>query len=239
VQTRDWRLATRELATGLLLVALIVTPMVAVGQSTADSLLDRAARAVAQARTMRANFEQSLTNPDLRETKTSKGEFAQHGAARFAMRFTDPPGDAIIADGNAVWLYLPSASRGQALKLPLTQGSQLDLISQLLTSPRTSYKVSDGGSATIGGRNVLVVHLQPKVQGTPFSRATLWLDREDALVRQLEAVELSGLVRRIRFSDIKTDVDLPANYFAFKVPEGVKVIDAGALLGGVRPPPPR
>jgi outer membrane lipoprotein carrier protein len=225
--------------TTLAAIAFAVAPGVMSAQSTADSLLDRAARAVAQARTMRATFEQSLTNPDLKETKSSKGEFAQHGAARFAMRFTDPPGDAIIADGNAVWLYLPSASRGQALKLPLTQGSQLDLISQLLTSPRTSYKITDGGSATVGGRGVLVVHLQPKVQGTPFSRATLWLDKEDALVRQLEAVELSGLIRRIRFIDIKTDVDLPANYFVFSVPAGVKVIDAGALLGGVRQPPPR
>jgi outer membrane lipoprotein-sorting protein len=224
---------------GLSVALLAMGAASARAQSSADSLLDRAARAVAQARTMRANFEQSLTNPDLKETKTSRGEFGQHGAARFAMRFTDPPGDAIIADGTAGWLYLPSASRGQALKLPLTQGSQLDLISQLLTSPRTSYKITDGGSATVSGRSVLVVHLQPKVQGTPFSRATLWLDKEDALVRQLEAVELSGLIRRIRFIDIKTDVDLPAGYFAFKVPEGVKVIDAGALLGGVRPPPPR
>ena len=229
----------RAVGSVLRVLPLLVGAATAEAQSASDSLLDRAARAVAQARTMRANFEQSLTNPDLKETKTSRGEFAQHGAARFAMRFTDPPGDAIIADGNAVWLYLPSASRGQALKLPLTQGSQLDLISQLLTSPRTSYKISDGGSATVGGRSVHVVHLQPKVQGTPFSRATLWLDKEDALVRQLEAVELSGLIRRIRFSDIKTDIDLPANHFSFTPPAGVKVIDAGALMGGVRPPPPR
>jgi outer membrane lipoprotein-sorting protein len=205
-------------------------------QSLADSLLDRAARAVAQARTMRANFEQSVTNPDLKQTKSSKGEFGQQGAAKFAMRFSDPPGDAIVADGQNVWVYLPSASRGQAIKLPLTEGAQLDLFAQLLTSPRTSYKITSGGRATIGERAVEVVLLDPKVPGTPFAKATLWIDRESALVRQLEAVELSGLVRRIRFVDIRTDGELPANFLKFVVPEGVRVLDAAGLFGGVRPP---
>lgn len=199
-------------------------------QASADSLLDRAARAVAAARTMRAAFEQTVTNPDIRESRTSRGEFAQQGAARFAMRFSDPPGDAIVADGHNVWVYLPSSSRGQAIKLPLVQGAQLDLVSQLLTSPRTSYRITDGGTAQLAGRTVAIVRLQPRVEGTPFARATLWLDVENALVRQLEAVELSGMVRRIRFTDIRTDVELPKEMLTFMVPPNVKVIDASGLL---------
>jgi outer membrane lipoprotein-sorting protein len=206
-------------------------------QSLADSLLDRAAKAVAQARTMRASFEQTVTNPDLKQSKDSKGEFGQQGASKFAMRFSDPPGDAIVADGQNVWVYLPSASRGQAIKLPLTQGAQLDLFAQLLTSPKTSYKITDGGRGMVAGRAVQVVQLDPKVPGTPFSKATLWIDRDDALVRQLEAVELTGMVRRIRFADIRTDVELPAGFLKFVVPEGVKVFDAAGLFGGVKPPP--
>jgi outer membrane lipoprotein-sorting protein len=212
------------------------TAHAASAQSLADSLLERAAKAVAQARTMRATFEQTVTNPDLKQSKNSKGEFGQQGASKFAMRFTDPPGDAIVADGQNVWVYLPSASKGQAIKLPLTEGAQLDLFAQLLTSPKTSYKITDGGRATIGERPVQVVQLDPKVPGTPFAKATLWIDRENALVRQLEAVELSGLIRRIRFADIRSDGELPANFLKFVVPEGVKVFDASGLFGGVKPP---
>jgi outer membrane lipoprotein-sorting protein len=218
------------------LASIALAASIAGAQTAADSLLERAAQAVAQARTMRASFEQTVTNPDLKQSKDAKGEFGQQGASRFAMRFSDPPGDAIVADGQNVWVYLPSASKGQAIKLPLTQGAQLDLFSQLLTAPKTSYKVTDGGRAVVNERPVQIVKLEPKVPGTPFSKATLWIDRDNALVRQLEAVELSGLIRRIRFVDIRTDVELPAGFLKFVVPEGVKVFDAAGLFGGARPP---
>ena len=227
-----------------LVAAVAATPAAAQppaqsGASTApDSLLDRAARAVAAGRPMTASFEQALTNPDIGETKTSRGEFAQQGPARFAFRFTEPAGDAIVADGRALWVYLPSSARGQVLKLPLAQGAQLDLITQLLTAPRTSYRIADGGLDRLGGATVAVYRLTPRIQTAPFVRATLWLDTATALVRQLEAVEPSGLIRRIRFEDIRTDVTLRPDALTFTVPANVRVVDASALLGGRAPKPP-
>lgn len=216
-------------------VLIATAPHGATAQLPTDSLLDRAARTVATARPIRASFEQTLTNPDTRETRTTRGEFAQQGPAKFAFRFSDPAGDAIVADGAAIWVYLPSTARGQALKLPLVQGAQLDLLTQLLTAPRASYKITEGRGEEMGGRAVAVVRLDPKVPGTPFTRATLWIDREDALVRQLEAVEPSGLIRRIRFRDIRTDGELPVGMLTFVVPPNVKVIDASPLFG-IKPP---
>jgi len=216
-----------------LTLALIAAPLAA--QSQADSLLDRAARAVASSRTLRAAFEQSLTNPDLRETRTARGDFMQQGPSKFAFRFSDPAGDAIVSDGTAIWVYLPSSARGQALKLPIAQGAQLDLITQLLTAPRTSYRITEGPTDEINGHSVSVFMLAPRSPNAPFTKATLWIDREDALVRQLEAVEPSGLVRRIRFRDIRTDIELPRDALTFVVPPNVKVLDASGLLGGIKP----
>ncbi|MBM4194620.1 MAG: outer membrane lipoprotein carrier protein LolA [Gemmatimonadetes bacterium] len=200
--------------------------------AASDTLLSRAAEHVAQARTMRARFEQTLTNPDIKQTRTSRGEFMQQGAAKFAFRFTDPSGDAIVADGAAVWVYLPSSARGQALKLPLTEGAQLDLVSQFLTKPKETYRITEGKASEIGGRPVVSLSLVPKLQTAPFSRAQVWLDREEALVRQMEVTEASGLVRRIRFSDIRTGVELPAGALAFSPPANTKIVDATALMGG-------
>ena len=234
---RHWHGAARLNALVLALSALAV-PMAAggaQGQRT-DSLLDRAARSIAAGRTLRALFDQTLTNPDTRQVRTSHGEFVQQGPSKFAFRFSDPAGDAIVADGAAIWVYLPSTARGQALKLPIAQGAQLDLLSQLLTNPRATYKVTEGAPEEVASRAVSVVTLLPKAQNTPFTKATLWIDREDASVRQLEAVEPSGLIRRIRFRDIRADVELPPDALTFVVPPNVKVIDATALLGGLRPP---
>lgn len=201
----------------------------------ADSLLDRAAAAIAGGRTLRAAFEQTLTNPDIGETRTTRGEFAQRGASRFAFRFTEPAGDAIVADGAAIWVYLPSSARGQVLKLPVAQGAQLDLLAQLLTTPRTTYRVTTGADTTLAGRATGVFTLVPRAQNAPFTRARLWIDRDDALVRQVEAVELSGLIRRVRFRDVQSDVELPRDALTFTVPANVKVLDASGLMGNLKP----
>ena len=155
----------------------------------------------------------------------------QQGPSKFAFRFTEPAGDAIVADGTTLWVYLPSSARGQVLKLPIAQGAQLDLLTQLLTAPRTSYTVTEGPAGEIGSRAVSVFTLVPKSPNIPFTRATLWIDREDALVRQLEAIEPSGLVRRLRFRDIRIDVELARDALTFVVPANVKVLYASGLLG--------
>lgn len=218
-------------------IAIVAAATPACAQSTpGDSLLDRAARGVASGRAVRASFEQTLTNPDVRETRTARGEFVQQGASKFAFRFSEPAGDAIVADGSAIWVYLPSSARGQALKLPIAQGAQLDLLTQLLTAPRTSYAIVERPADQISAHAVSVFVLTPKAANTPFTKATLWIDRDEAVVRQLEAVEPSGLVRRIRFTNIRTDAELPKDALTFVVPAGVKVLDASSLMGGIKPP---
>jgi len=214
-------------------LALFIAIAPALGaQPATDSLLDRASRAYASARTLRAVFQQTLTNPDTKDVRTSRGDFVQQGPARFALRFTDPNGDAIVSDGTFLWVYIPSGAPGQVIKLPVAAGANLDFLTQLVANPRASYAVSAAAGDAVDGRATSVFLLTPKKPSTPFTSAKLWIDREDALVRQVETVEPSGLRRRVRFSNLRADTDLPADALTFIVPKGVKVIDQAALFGG-------
>jgi outer membrane lipoprotein carrier protein len=201
-------------------------------QDSSAALLDRAARAFASVRTVRAQFAQTLTNPGTSSVHTSRGEFFQRGPSRFAFRFSEPPGDAIVSDGVALWVYLPSTARGQVLKMPGESGAALDFLTQLLAAPREHYAVATRRDTSIGSHPVAVFVLSPKNGNAPFTHATLWVGRDDLLLWQLEAVEQSGLVRRVTFSAIRTNIDLPDGALAFTVPEGVRVIDQAALFGG-------
>ena len=91
--------------------------------TAAIALLERVAEAYRGARTLRAAFTQTLTPVGGGAPMTSRGEFLQAGASRFAFRFTEPAEDRIVADGRAVWLYLPSTLRGQAIRLPRGVGA--------------------------------------------------------------------------------------------------------------------
>ena len=77
----------------------------------------------------------------------------------------------------------------------------------------------------IGGRTVDVVELVPMAAELPFSRALVWLDREDHLPRRLEITERRGGTRTITLSRIRTNEAVGAKDFAFDLPRGVRIVD--------------
>jgi len=242
--TRAWsvagaRRARRALGAWAWLAAAVVPWPVAGAQGaaradTADAmaLYRRAAARFAKAGTMRADFEQTLISAMTRTPRLSRGEMLQRPPARFAFRFSDPAGDLVVADGEALWIYLPSTAKGQVLKLPRELGSAFDVIARLLANPGDQNQVAVAlEREMVGGEPVTLYALTPRASGAPFTSAKVWISA-DALVRQLEIEEPSGLRRRLRFSNMRLGAKLPKNAFVFEPPAGVRVIDQAALLGG-------
>jgi outer membrane lipoprotein carrier protein len=105
----------------LVLVVLLAYPPTRLPAQDAKSVVSRAANAYRGLNSLRADFEQSIENPMI-GNQDSKGTLVQSGPAKLAMRFSDPPGEAIIIDGKQVWVYTPSTTPGQVLKLPIPSG---------------------------------------------------------------------------------------------------------------------
>jgi outer membrane lipoprotein carrier protein len=199
----------------------------------AATAIDRAAAAYAKVRTARATFEQTLKNPLTGSVLVSRGEFLQQRPNRLAVRFTDPAGDRIVADGKYVWLYLPSTTPGQVIRTPVSQAAgvgTVDLTARFLDAPRARYTIGDAGADTVGGRPARVVTLVPRT-AQPFVRATVWIDDADATVRQFEVVDQNGVTRRVRLTSLTLNGPVDGSAFAFKVPRGVKVYTQGEQAG--------
>ena len=201
-------------------------------QKEIGALVDKAVEAHGRLRTVRARFEQRLTNPLTGSTVVQRGTVQQRLPNHLALTFTDPKGDRIVADGQSLWVYTPSAAPNQVIKLPLGAGSAggLDLAGQFFKSPKTRYTITDAGAATVGGRATRGLNLVPK-QPMQFTRAIVWIDTADGTLRQFEVTEPTGLVRRVSLSEIRPNVAVDRNAFTFTVPKGVKVYDQRALTG--------
>ncbi|MBW7935087.1 MAG: outer membrane lipoprotein carrier protein LolA [Gemmatimonadaceae bacterium] len=199
--------------------------------AAAMALYRAAAAKFSDAKTIRATFEQTLISPVTPTPRQSRGVMMQRPPGRFAFRFTDPAGDAVVADGSALWVYVPSTAKGQVLKLPREVGGAFDVVARLLANPgdRTQVQVVPE-SDRVGGEAVTAFVLTPRAEGAPFQSAKVWIGA-DRLVRQLEVVEPGGLRRRLRFADMRLGVSLPKDAFVFTVPAGVRIIDQAALLG--------
>ena len=191
-----------------------------------DVALDRAVAAYRNVRTMRASFEQSLVNPITSSTTTARGELLVMRPGRIDLRFTDPAGDRIVSDGRTVWLYLPSTQPGQAIRTSAAEGAAgLDVSTELLTAPRAKFTIADGGASTAAGRPARIVSLVPRTPRA-FTRARIWVDDRDGLVRQLELTEPSGLNRLVKFDTLRLNVKTSAAAFRFTPPPGVRIVDA-------------
>jgi len=191
-------------------------------------LLDRAVTAWTKVKTARATFEQTITNALTGRTLTATGEYQQQRPGKLSVRFSQPANERIVADGERLWLYLPSTTPGQVIRTSLKNGGTgtVDLTAQFLTAPRTRYDITQTGTATVSGRATHAYNLVPKQkQGAQFQTATVWIDDADATIRQFEVTEPSGLVRRVRLTSFHPNVPVDANAFTFTVPEGVRIVD--------------
>ena len=210
---------------GLLVVALIAAPP-ATAQD-AQAIIGRAARVYRSLGSLRADFVQVIDNPMI-DSAESKGTLVQAGPAKLAMRFSDPPGEAIVIDGEHVWIYTPSTVPGQVVRLAVPSGGPVygyNLLAWLLDRPAERYRPSYLRTERVGGRTTDVIQLIPAVPDLPFNKAVIWLDRDNALPRRLEIHEQSGATRTLNLTRIRVNESLPEPTFTFKVPSGVRIVE--------------
>jgi outer membrane lipoprotein carrier protein len=209
-----------------LLAALAVAPPVVAAQD-ATAIVGRSSRVYRSLSSLSADFVQLIDNPMI-DSATSRGTLVQAGQDKLAMRFTDPPGEAIVIDGEKVWVYTPSTTPGQVIRMPLPSGGPVygyNILAWLLDRPAERYTATYVRADRLNGRTVDVVQLDPAVPDLPFDRAIIWLDKEDGLPRRLEITEHSGATRTLTLSKVRTNRTVPDDTFTFKVPSGVRIVD--------------
>ena len=203
-------------------------------QGSVDAVIDKAVATYTRTKTSTGTFEQAITNPLTGSAVKAIGEFQQQREpARFSFRFVQPKGDMIVGDGKWLWVYLPSSTPGQVIKVPMTDGgaASLDLASRFFDSPKTRFTISDAGTATVAGRATHALLLKPKSSSEPFTQAKVWIDNVDGTLRQFETVEPSGITRLVTVTAVTPNAPVDAKLFSFKAPKGARIVDQ-AVLGG-------
>jgi outer membrane lipoprotein carrier protein len=187
-------------------------------------ILERAAERYREMSGFCADFRQIVQNDILRQTTRSRGELCQMRPDRLEMRFSDPAGDRVVADGTHLWVYLPSIDPGQAIRSNLaTHEGRFDLHREFLTDPGTRYTPTLEAEETIDGRRHFILRLEPKVP-SPYLQARIWVDASDSLIRILEITEDVDFVRRLELTSIRVNPTVPADRFRFTPPAGIQVV---------------
>src|SRR5882724_339900 len=161
------------------------------------AILDRASSSFDTVHTLATDFTQIVDNPMLGDPDTTRGRLFQRRPNYFAMRFSEPKNDRIVADGRRLWLYTPSTTPGQVIRstIPGTGTTGPNLIGQFVEHPRERYTARYVRADSVEGVPVDVIALTPRrVAGTgatdlPYTDATVWIAKQDGFIRRIDIVE--------------------------------------------------
>ncbi len=214
-----------------MLLSLLAAAAAAVPPQRPDPnpILDRAVAAYAHVTTIRADFTLVVKDPMVGDTTTSSGEFLEQRPGKYALRWTRPRGDVIVADGANQWVYLPSSAPNQVVKSALghaASGEGVDIIGEFVDRPRERFTVAYDRADQVAGRAADVIALTPKDRNAPYTRVLIWVDRADSLVRRIEVLEGSGTSRLFTLDRVRLNATIPASQFTFTPPRGARVVDA-------------
>lgn len=194
-----------------------------------NAVMQRAVKAYADLRSVRAEFRQTITNPITGTNSVSRGVLLRKDPNLLSINFTDPKGDRVVSDGQSLWVYLPSSAPGQVMRMSAKANNALAMVDPggvFLTSPASRFDMSDGGIATVQGRKTNIVNLVPKQANGTFTRARLWIDTVNGYVRQFEVTDPNGLKRVVTITSIQPNAAVSAPEFRFTPPKNVRVLDS-------------
>ncbi|MGH7645482.1 MAG: LolA family protein [Gemmatimonadales bacterium] len=213
----------------LIVAALSAGPTVRPSVQDPGPILDRASAAYATVRTLSADFVQVVVNPLVGGPDTTRGRLYQMRPNHFAMRFSDPRGDRIVADGRYFWVYTPSTTPGQVIRagIPDAGPTGPNLIGQFVEAPRERYRARylRADSLATGWADVVALARRADDGSPPWTEAVIWVDRHDGLLRRIEIVETSGQRRFIALRNLKVNAGVPTGEITFSPPAGVRVVD--------------
>lgn len=192
-------------------------------------VLDKASHAYQAVQDLSADFVQIVANPMIGGPDTTRGKLFQTRPNYFAMRFTQPNGDRVVADGRRLWLYTPSTTPGQVIRtaIPGTGTTGPNLIGQFVERPRERYTARYLRADSMPDGMVDVIVLVPRAASPdlPYSDATVWISRKDGLVRRIDITETSGQRRTIILQNLAVNRGVPPREFRFSPPAGSRVVD--------------
>lgn len=177
---------------------------------------------------LRARFVQrKIPRPGL-PAKLAEGVWYVRSPGLLRIEYEDPP-NVFVADGHALYWYLPQDNQVQILEQDATDPTHTPTL--YLTGRgdlQRDFRISGTEWDTRLDPGNVQVRLDPVQQDARFSHLILEIRPDTALIARLVSFGLLGETSDFQFHDMETDAGLADDLFRFTIPAGVQVERLGA-----------
>jgi len=169
-------------------------------------------------KSLRADFEQTVTDSKGKIIQDAKGTFVLQRPGKFRWDYRAPYPQLIVADGRKLWIYDPDLEQVTVKQLDSVLGGPR---AQLLSGAR--FPQQDFTVISLGTRNALDwVELTPKASEKDFEKVQLGFDQRD--LRMMTVTDNFGNTTHLKFNNLQRNPSIEASTFVFTPPKGVDVV---------------
>jgi len=201
----------------------IVTMLLSFSAMAAETASDKLNVFVESVVTFKANFKQTVIDPQGQVVEEAEGQFLLERPGKFRWDYQQPFPQHIVADGQRIWFYDVDLEQ-------VTVKSQLETLADtpatLLsgeTKPEEKYLLKDIPSED----GLLWVELQPKDVESNFQTVTLAFDQFG--LQQMIMKDSFDQRTKLVFTHVAENTELTEDAFVFTPPEGVDVVGESGL----------
>lgn len=171
---------------------------------------------MASSKTLSANFSQTVTAKNKRESASGVLEIARPG--KFRWSYNKPYEQLIVGDGKTLWIYDTELAQVTKKSMDAALGSSPAALLAGSNEIERDYTLRD-----IGKRGALEwLSASPKKKENTFEAVRMGF--KDNTLAEMELVDNFGNTTKLVFSNMKKNPNIAAARFKFTPPKGVDVL---------------
>jgi outer membrane lipoprotein carrier protein len=223
---RDLHRARALLLACVLLLLPLAAGRAAGPENAGEALLRRVGERYAAAHTLSAKFRQEIPLQNVGIVRKASGNVYFGRPLKMRWDYKGPEAQLFLADGRH--FYFRPAGSSQVIRHDVDEkglGGKIPLLLLFGKGEITALFRVDAADPRKGGEE-MVLRLSPRGDGAPeVRRIDLVVGAGDALIREVHLFDRLGGENHLYLTDVTVNPSLPADFFRFRKPAGVSVVD--------------
>ena len=167
---------------------------------------------------VKADFEQKVTDRSGKPVQDSKGSFVLLRPGRFRWTYAKPVDQLIVGDGQRVWIYDRDLNQVTVRRLSKALGSTPAALLAGSSDVEKAFELAEAGQRD----GLEWLEAKPKDREAGFERIRMGFDV--AGVRAMELTDNFGQTTLLRFTSLQPNAKVDPKEFRFEPPKGADVL---------------
>ena len=172
--------------------------------------------------TYEADFTQKSYIKMMDKTQDVKGTVSIKKPGKMKWTYGAPDTQILISNGSTLWLYVPNEE--QATKVPIESIYSSNTPALFLAGKGKLTQTFNVENVNLN-KDPISITLTPKANDQALTRLQLLATKKNYQIIGSTVYDKLGNKTEIRFSNIKTNRDIPEKTFKFQAPANVEVLD--------------